>query len=56
MSGIHPSSSSHEGIRDDTVKPGAVLVDVQDECCYTFDTPFSEKGLCVNLKTWCCQH
>mmetsp|Transcript_45094 Transcript_45094/g.107193 ORF Transcript_45094/g.107193 Transcript_45094/m.107193 type:complete len:838 (-) Transcript_45094:153-2666(-) len=24
----------------------------KDECCFTFDTPFSENGLCVNLKTW----
>lgn len=24
----------------------------KDECAFTFDTPFSEGGLCVNLKTW----
>lgn len=24
----------------------------KDECAFTFDTPFSENGLCVNLKTW----
>lgn len=24
----------------------------KDECIYTFDTPFSEGGLAVNLRTW----
>merc|ERR1712166_1605712 len=24
----------------------------KDECVFTFDTPFSENGLCVNLKTY----
>mmetsp|Transcript_68344 Transcript_68344/g.192737 ORF Transcript_68344/g.192737 Transcript_68344/m.192737 type:complete len:826 (+) Transcript_68344:80-2557(+) len=24
----------------------------KDECAYTFDTPYSDKGLCVNLKSW----
>mmetsp|Transcript_68644 Transcript_68644/g.123711 ORF Transcript_68644/g.123711 Transcript_68644/m.123711 type:complete len:837 (+) Transcript_68644:196-2706(+) len=24
----------------------------KDECVFTFDTPFSEGGLCVNLKSW----
>mmetsp|Transcript_1731 Transcript_1731/g.3831 ORF Transcript_1731/g.3831 Transcript_1731/m.3831 type:complete len:837 (-) Transcript_1731:146-2656(-) len=24
----------------------------KDECAFTFDTPFSENGLAVNLKTW----
>jgi len=24
----------------------------KDECAFTFDTPFSENGLCVNLKSW----
>jgi len=24
----------------------------KDECVFTFDTPFSENGLCVNLKSW----
>merc|ERR1719450_1434585 len=24
----------------------------KDECVFTFDTPFSEGGLAVNLKTW----
>jgi ubiquitin carboxyl-terminal hydrolase 5/13 len=24
----------------------------KDECVFTFDTPYSENGLCVNLKSW----
>jgi len=24
----------------------------KDECAFTFDTPYSEKGLCVNIRSW----